>query len=227
VRIVDNLDAPGGSWDFQRRVLAIRLDPQVIGLGRRWAGKDRQLAEDGLDVAQYKVATVPHPERIDNLKAYFLTVLRNEINALRVQHRKTAPHENPGAALELGQHGTVVCGPARSRSMDALVRTRLMARSLRARLVVQRESLLFAVPARSNDPRRYRMVVYHAAEQVLFDGLNGDASDADTNDAFRAAYPEYFGEPGAAVNTRHQRFRRAREDVKALLQAVVNRDELT
>lgn len=227
MRIVDNLDAPGGSWDFQRRALAIRLDPQVIGLGRRWAGKDRQLAEDGLDVAQYKVATVPHPERIENLKAYFLKVLKNEINALRAQHRKTIPLQNPGAALELGQRGTVVCGPAPSRAMDDLVRTRLLARSLRARLVVQRESLLIAVPARSNDPRRYRTVTYHAAEQILLDSLNGDASDADSNDAFRDAYPEYFNQPGAAVNTCHQRFRRAREDVRALLRAVVDHDELT
>ena len=227
MRIVNNLDAPGGSWDFQRRVLAIRLDPQVIGLARRWADKDRQLAEDGLDVAHYKVATFLHPERVENLKAYFFTVLRNEINALRMQHRKTAPHENPGAALELGQPGIVVCGPARSRSMDDLVRTRLLAGSLRTRLTAQRLSLLLAIPARSDDPRRYKAVIFHAAEQVLIDGLNSDASDADSNDAFRAAYPEYFAQLDAAPNTCHQRFRRAREDVRALLQTVVDHDELT
>lgn len=224
---MNNLDAPGGSWDFQRRLLAIRIDPQVIGLARKRAGNDRQLAEDGLDVAHYKVATMPDPERIDNLKAYFLAVLKNEINALRAQHRKTSPHENPGAALELSQHGTVVCGPARSRSMDDLIRTRLLAGSVRARLTAQRFSLLAAIPARSDDPRRYKTVIFHAAEQVLIDSLNGDASDADSNDSFCAAYPEYFNQPGAAPNTCHQRFRRAREDVRALLQAVVKRDELT
>jgi DNA-directed RNA polymerase specialized sigma24 family protein len=224
---LDSTDAPGGSSSFQQELLALRFDPQVIGLARRWAGNDRQLAKDGLDVAHYKVATVPHPERIDNLKAYFLTVLRNEINALHVQHRKTTPHQNPAAALELGQHGTVVCGPARSRSMDDLVRTRLLAGSLRTRLTAQRLNLLLAIPARSDDPRRYKTVIFHAAEQVMLDGLNGDASDADSNDAFCEAYPEYFKQPGVAVNTCHQRFRRAREDVKALLHTIVDRDELT
>lgn len=83
------------------------------------------------------------------------------------------------------------------------------------------------IPARSEDPRRYRIVIYHAAEQVLLDGLNGEASDADSNEAFRAAYPGYFAQPGASANLLHQRFRRAREDVKALLQEVVDRGELT
>lgn len=226
MRIVNNLDAPGGSLDFQRRLLAIRHDPQVIGLAHKWAGNDPHLAEDGLQVAYYKVATVRHPERIDNLHAYFLTVLKNEINALRTQHQKMTPLQDPGAALELGQHGIVVCGPTRSRSIDDLVRTSLLARSVHTRLAVQRESLMLAIPARSDDPRRYRTVIYHAAEQILLDGLNGDASDADSNDALRAAYPEYFAQPGASANLLHQRFRRAREDVRALLRAVVERDEL-
>ena len=66
-----------------------------------------------------------------------------------------------------------------------------------------------------------------AGHAVSDDGINGEPSDADSNDTFRAAYPEYFAQPGAAANLLHQRFRRAREDVKALLQAVVRRDELT
>jgi hypothetical protein len=225
VRIVNDLDAPGGSLDFQRRVLATRHDPQVIGLAYKWAAND--LAQDALQIAYYKVATVRHPECIDNLHAYFLTVLKNEINALHALHQKTTPLQDPGAALELGQHGTVVCGPARPRSVDDLVRTSLLGSSVRTRLVARRESLLLAIPARSGDPRRYRTVIYHSAKRVLLDSLNGEASDADSNDAFRAAFPEYFAQPGASANLLHQRFRRAREDVKALLQAVVNRDELT
>ncbi len=70
-------------------------------------------------------------------------------------------------------------------------------------------------------------MIYAAAEQVLRDAINEEPSEADTNDAFRAAYPEYFDQPGASANLSHQRFRRAREDVKALLQAVVSRDELS
>jgi len=75
--------------------------------------------------------------------------------------------------------------------------------------------------------RVYRAVICDAAGQVLRDGINAEPNDADSNDAFRAAFPEYFAQPGASANLLHQRFRRAREDVKALLQAVVNRDELT
>ena len=33
------------------------------------------------------------------------------------------------------------------------------------------------------------------------------SSDVDSNDAFRAAYPEYFAQPGASANLLHQRFR--------------------
>jgi hypothetical protein len=95
------------------------------------------------------------------------------------------------------------------------------------RFTSQRESLRDSAPARSDAPARYRVVICDAAEQVLRDGINGEPSDADTNPVLLAAYPEYFGQPDAPPNTLHQRFRRAREDVKALLQRVVNRDELT
>ena len=95
------------------------------------------------------------------------------------------------------------------------------------RLTDQRDHLLSAIPARSDDPGRYRAVGFDVAEQILRDVLNGEASDADSNEAFRAVYSEYFDQPDAAPNTLHQRFRRARTDVRALLQAVVRRDELT
>jgi DNA-directed RNA polymerase specialized sigma24 family protein len=222
---VNKPDAPGGSLDFQQSLLEVRHDPQVIGLARRWAGAP-DLAEDALQIAYYNVATARHPQRIDNLHAYFVKVLKNEIAALRAQGQKTTPLPKPGAALEAAQHTIAVCGSARSRPLDDLVRTSLLARSVRTRLAAQRMGLLLAIPARSEDLRRYRAVIYASAEQVLVDSLNGEASDADSNDAFRAAYPGYFAQPGASANLLHQRFRRAREDVKALLQAVVDRDEL-
>jgi DNA-directed RNA polymerase specialized sigma24 family protein len=212
--------------DFHKQLVAIRQDPQIIGLAHKWAGAP-DLAEDALQIAYYKVATVRDPESIENLHAYFFTATKNEINALRAQRQKTIPLQNPGAALEPGQHGTVVCGPARSRPIDDLVRISLLARFVRARLAVRRESLLAAIPARSDDSPRYRTVIYDSAKQILLDGLNGKASDADSNDAFRAAYPEYFAQPDASSNTLHQRFSRARADVRAVLQAVVRRDELT
>ncbi len=224
VRIVNNLDAPGGSSDHQQRLLAIRQDPQVSNLARKWVS-DPCLAEDALQTAYYKVATVKDPKRIDNLYAYFLTVLKNEIKSLYALRQATTPLEHPEDTLDPGQHSIVVCGPARSRPVDEIVCTAQLAEFLRARLAVHRASLEAAVPARG-DPLRYRTVIYGSAEQVLLDGLNGEPSEADSNEALRAAYPEYFAQPGASANLLHQRFRRARADVKALLQAVVQRDEL-
>ena len=83
------------------------------------------------------------------------------------------------------------------------------------------------MPARSDDPALYRAVIYTSAEGVLRDGINGEPSDADSNDAFRAAYPEFFASGDASANLCHQRFSRARSDVRTLLQSVVSRDELT
>lgn len=226
VRIVDNLDAPGRLSDHQQRLLAIYQDPQVSNLARKWAGNSG-LAEDALQTAYYKMATVKDPKRIDNLYAYFLTVLKNETKSLYALRPAAIPLESPEYALDRDQHGTAVCGPARSRQADEIICTAQLAETLCARLAVRRAGLEAAVPARSDDPRRYRIVIYGSAEQVLLDGLNGEPSDADSNEALRTAYPEYFAQPGASANLLHQRFRRAREDLKVLLQSVVDRRELT
>jgi len=206
-------DAPGGSSDFQQELLALRQDPQV----RRFAWKlvgDRDLVEDLHQTIFCKLAALEHPERIGNLRGYYFRVLRNEATKLYILRQET-PFEDPDS----------VRAPA--QPIDDKVCNSMCHHTWLQRLRVRREVLLAAIPARSEDPSRYRIVIYHAAEQVLLDGLNGEASDADSSDAFRGAYPGYFAQPGASANLLHQRFRRAREDVKALLQAVVSRDELT
>jgi DNA-directed RNA polymerase specialized sigma24 family protein len=215
---------PGGSSDFQQELLAIRQDPQVRSLALRWASAP-DLAEDILQAAYCGLAALKHPERIDNLHAYFLKALKNEASRLYAA-RQTVPAENPEDALDPGQHGTLMCGPAPARPIDETVSFSLQAQAWLKRLGDERDSLLAVVPARSEEPARYRTVIYTAAEQVLRDAINAEPSDADSNDAFQAAWQEYFGQPGAVANTCHQRFRRAREDVKAVLQAVVGRDEL-
>ncbi len=102
---------------------------------------------------------------------------------------------------------------------------RLMAQMWLERLAVQRDCLRAAVPPRSSDPDRYRDLIVVVAEQVLRDGIDGAASPADSNEALRAAYPEWFDQSGRAANTCHQRFRRARTDVQELLKAVVDRED--
>lgn len=216
--------APGGSSDFQQELLALWQDPQVRSLALKWVG-DPHLAEDVRQAAYYGLAALEHPERIENLRAYFLRALKNAATHLYTQ-RRAAPTDDPGRALDPAHSGTAVCGPAPARPIDETVCASMQGQSWLERLAANRDCLLVAVPARSADPGYYRAVIYTAAEQVLRDGINGEPSDADSNDAFRAAYPEYFNQLSAGPNTLHQRFRRAREDVKALLRAVVRRDEL-
>jgi DNA-directed RNA polymerase specialized sigma24 family protein len=222
VRILDN--APGGSSDFRQLLLTIWHDPQVRKRAVTWAG-DRGLAEDALQTAYCQVVAVRHPDRIEKLRAYFLRVLRNEILNQR-SLRRAVPVENPEDALDPDQPTTVVCGPAQARPVDETVCASVQGHGWLKRLTDQRDALLAAIPARSEGPARYRAVIYCAAEQVLRDGIGGQASDSDSNDAFRAAYPGYFDQPGASPNLCHQRFRRAREDVRALLRAFVRREEL-
>lgn len=210
---MDSSDAPGGSSDFQQELLALRQDPQVRRLAWRLVG-DLDLVEDLNQTVCCRLVALKHPERIENIRAYYLRVLRNEATNLYVLRQET-PFEDADDA------------PASAQPIDEKVCNSLDAQTWSQRLAAWHESLLAAIPGRSKDPRRYRAVIYHSAEQVLLDGLNGEASDADSNDTFRAAYPEYFAQAGASVNLLHQRFCRARDDVKALLQAVVSRDELT
>jgi hypothetical protein len=65
------------------------------------------------------------------------------------------------------------------------------------------------------------------SDQVLRDGINGEPVETDTSNALQAAYAEFFAEPGVSADLLHQRFRRARLDVRALLKAIVDRNELT
>jgi hypothetical protein len=94
------------------------------------------------------------------------------------------------------------------------------------RLAARREGLRAAVPARSTDPERYADLILVIAERRLRACIAGDDSQADSNEALRAAYPEWFAEPGCRPNTCDQRFSRARADVRDVLKAVVTRDEL-
>jgi len=210
---LENTSSSGGSSDFQQELLALRKDLQVKRFAWRLVG-DLGLIEDLHQTVCLRLTVRKHPEQIEDIRRYYLRVMRNEASGLYALRSET-PFEDPDSV------------PAPAQPVEDQVCDSVRGHIWLQRLAARRETLWAGIPARSEDPRRYRAVIYRSAGQVLFDGLNGDASDADSNDAFRAAYPEYFTQPGAAVNTCHQRFRRAREDVKALLRAVVDRDELT
>ena len=167
VRIVNNLDAPGGSSDFQQELLALWQDPQVRSFVRKLAG-DCDLIEDLWQAALCAAGTVKHPEHIDDRRAYFITVLKHEAYRLYALSR-AIPMENPD------QHGALVCGQASARPVADTACTSVQAESWLDRLHAQRVCLEAAVPARSDDPAFYRAVIYTSAEGVLRDGINGRA----------------------------------------------------
>jgi len=75
-------ETPDGEPDFQQELLTIWKDPQIFRVALRHAG-DADLAEDGLQETFYAVARVTDPQRIENLRAFFCTVLIRKIYHLR------------------------------------------------------------------------------------------------------------------------------------------------
>ena len=214
---------PDEGSDFQRELLAIREDPKVKSIAL-WHAGDLDLAEDALEDAVWAVGQ-QDPQIIRNLRAYFCTVLIHKAHRLRNQ-LGAASVADPELLAGTRQRGVALAGTVPSRPFVEAVGTRLMSEVWCGRLAARRECLRAAVPARSGDPERYRVVIVVAAEQVLRACIAEDDSQADSNEALRADYPEWFAEPDCRPNTYDQRFCRARADVREILKAIVNKDEL-
>ena len=187
-------------------------DPQIRRLARRITG-NAEAASDALQNACMAILRHPSLEDIKNMRAYFITVLRRQ-----VAHVQGPPSEIPVADFDERQ---------RSSSFEGRACSTLDARARYERFMTQRDRLLRAVPARSDDPGRYRAVIGDVAEQILRASVSGEPSEADLPTALRAAYREYFAGPGVPANTCDQRAHRARQDVRGLLKAVVSRAELS
>ena len=208
-----------------QRLAAIRENPRIQGFALRKAGHP-DLAEDALQTAFCAMAQLEDLEQIRDLRAYFCTVLIREVHRARGQLGAELAGDFDRVAEAHQDASGSRCHPVPPPPADEAACRSVQGQIWLERFAARRDYLRAAIPARSNDADRYRSVVVTAAEHVLRDGSIGDVSDADSNDAFRTAFAEYFDQPGAALNTLHQRFRRARADVRALLQGVVNRDEL-
>jgi len=220
-----NTEWPGRSRvtppSFYDELARIRQDPQIWRLALRRAGS-RELAEDALQETYYSVARVKDPGHIENLRAFFCRALINQISHLRGQ-LNPVPVEDPEmlAATRQGNWVHAAGGPVE----ETAVRLQLAA-TWRKRFRLERERLMALVPKRSSDPRRYREVIVATAAKILHAAVDGRVNWADSDDVLRAAYPDWFDEPGCTRDTYYQRLSRARREMQVLLMAVVGRDEL-
>jgi hypothetical protein len=214
---------PAGRSEFLEELLAIREDPVIKSLALRWA-RDPDLARDARQEAYCAVARVRNPEQINNLRAYYRQTLFNVVNKLRDQLGATCV-EDFGSVADAYQH-MPSCHSLPPRPVEEAVSMKLLARTWLRQFATTRTELATKVPGRSPDADRYRDVIVTAAEQVVIAIVTEDVSDADSNQALRAAYPEWFAQPDCTENTYHQRCCRARADVRDLLRAIVSRDDL-
>lgn len=220
----EHATSPGGEQAFPPELLAIWADPGVRSFALRRVG-DPDLAQDALLQAACAVARVQDLQAIEDLRAYFCRAVINAVYRLRGQ--LAAARRCESASLdETDQHGAGPSSLPRPRPPDESAVTRLMAQTWLERFCAGRDRLRDGVPGRSSQPDRYRDLITTVAEHVLRAALDGGISHADSSEALQAALPDWFGQPGGAGNTCHQHLSRARRDVQALLQAVVNRDEL-
>jgi DNA-directed RNA polymerase specialized sigma24 family protein len=203
--------------------MALWADPEIQRFALRRAG-DPDLAQDALLHAICAVARVDDLERINDLRAYLCRAIINEVYRLRGQLAGARRYES--ASLdEMAQRGEEKPS-ASAPPVDEAAITRLMAQAWLERFGADRDRLRASVPGRSSKPDRYRDLIAAVAEHLLCAALDGGLSRADSNEELQAAFPDWFGLPGDDQNTHHQHLSRARRDVQAVLQAVVNRDEL-
>jgi DNA-directed RNA polymerase specialized sigma24 family protein len=203
--------------DAHCRLLELWGDQQVRGYARRCAG-DQDAADDALQSTYYAMARLKHLAEIENLKAYFFLVLRREIARERGELGAILVEDFARAVEDRQPDARALDESSAGFEDHACVSVQFW--YFREQLLADRDKLVASVAGRSPDHDGYRAIVYAAAEAILSAGMKGEPSEGDGNEALRVSYPEYFAESGASANTCHQRLRRARADVRALLKAV-------
>ena len=214
---MENINPESGHAAAREQLAEIWADPQIRAIARKHADSP-QIADDALQNTYLVMAVLPNLSEITSLRGYFCTVL---IRMVYREQRQLGPLVDDFARVIEGDKA--VTGNPRVTPPDFTdaVCTAVQARGWHQRLLRDRDTLTAAVPPRSQDPARYRSVIYSAAEQILRAGITGEPSEPDSNESFCSSYPEYFDAPGTVRNTSHQRLSRARADVRALLQSVV------
>ena len=207
--------------DFQHELLTIREDPDVRSLALRKA-KSLEVAEDALQSAYYAVSRVKNPERIEDVRAYFCSVLIREVYRELGQLQAI---QGDFADLVDRRQSRLGSGSPALRSFSDEVNIRLLGQGWLAAFNARRRELAARVPHRSPDPVRYQQLIVRIAGHVLRAILR-ENDDVDLNAVLRGGYAEWFAAPSSTQNTRHQRLLRARADVCALLQTIIERGDL-
>jgi hypothetical protein len=214
---------PNGSSDFQRQVQEILRDPKVIAFAVRRA-RNPDLADDALQSAYLHIISVEHPENIRNLRSYCFTTVANEIRALYTLPRPVLVDDVE--TITAPQPSPALYGPVCERSVADQACTTAQAQVWLNRHVARHDELIRKIPGRSADRARYREVIYAAAKQAFLGHLSLEPNDPAFPEILKEVYPDYFDDPAAVPNTLHQRISRARDDITAILQLLIKREEL-
>lgn len=212
---------------MDRQELArIAADPEMFRRAVRRAGS-RELAEDAMQETVRAIVDRKSPAAIENLRAFFYVALIREIDH-QLGRPAAIPAADIGALSDRGQdRGSLSIAPLQAPIQDE-AHMRILAEAVLARFDRGRASdmLMTLVPARSDDPRRYRTAIVAAARAVFDLLLDGHVTAADWNAILKAAYPQWCDEPGLARSAIDQRLSRARRDVQSLLRSLISRDQL-
>lgn len=193
-------------------------DAAVRGFARGRA-RSRELAEDALQDTYYAVARTPHPETIEDLRAFFCKSLIRTINR---QFTLSAPI--PAGDIETIADSRQGLSASGTSPVANEAHLRLLAEVALTRLERDHTELMAMVPARSADPSRYQYTIIAAAGMILRLLFEGPVTMADWNAVLRSQYPQWCDEPGLAHDTMYQRLSRARGDVQSLLQTILPRE---
>jgi len=212
---------PSSTSKFRSDLSRLVRDPQIRALAQRRA-LSRELAEDALQDTYYTVARTQDPGGIKDLRAFFCKSL---IRTIHHQHDLAAPIPawDIDAVADSGRD-PLRPGTSPPDAVEGEAAMLILAEAAFNRLERDQAGLLATIPARSDDPHRYRCTILTAARTILYQLLKGTVTTADWNAALRSGYPQWCDEPGLPSDAAYQRLSRARADVQQLLRVILPRD---
>jgi DNA-directed RNA polymerase specialized sigma24 family protein len=199
---------------FVAELVRLRQDPRIVRLACRWAGS-MELAEDGLQEAFYRLASLPDAGHIRSVRAYFREALYHEINK---QRSALLPMDAESLAEQADLRSTL-SPRAQWDDVAELACWRLSCEQRLSKFRQLRHQLTAVIPASSPDPVRYRALILAVAHRLLAEAFYG-VSTRELNADLRAGCPEWFDEAGIAAGTLHKRISRARHDLAAVFRTI-------